>query len=413
MQKKLWTKDFTIITAGSAVSMLGNAISGFGMSLMVLDISKSTLLYAIYMMMYTLPQLIMPILSGAFLDRQSRKKTIYTLDFISSALYIIMAVVLSTGWFSFPIFAAYCFLIGSIQSAYRVAFDSLYPLLVTEGFYQKAYSVESVLWTLSMAMVPVSALLYRTIGLVPILFINAACFFIAAVMETQIESEEEYIDLQKSSLTDGAGKLKQILIDTVEGFRYLKLEKGLMAVAIYFAFTSITEGVSTVITLPYFKNNYANGEFVYMLVWGCSIAARAIGGIIHYKKTIPAKWRYDIALCVYIIINIFEAFYLFTPIPVMMVLFTLVGFGGITSYTIRISATQSYVPDEKKGRFNGAFHTISMLGSVIGELSAGLLSQVMPERTVVMASMLICLVAAVVFIGGNRKSVSKIYNSIN
>ena len=34
---KLWTRDFTIITAGSVISMFGNAMSGFAMSLMVLD----------------------------------------------------------------------------------------------------------------------------------------------------------------------------------------------------------------------------------------------------------------------------------------------------------------------------------------------------------------------------------------
>ena len=73
----LWTRDFTIITLGSVVSMLGNALSGFAMSLMVLDISGSTLLYAVYIVMYTLPQLFVPIISGALLDRFSRKKTIY------------------------------------------------------------------------------------------------------------------------------------------------------------------------------------------------------------------------------------------------------------------------------------------------------------------------------------------------
>ena len=35
--RPLWTRDFTIITLGSVVSMLGNALSGFAMSLMVLD----------------------------------------------------------------------------------------------------------------------------------------------------------------------------------------------------------------------------------------------------------------------------------------------------------------------------------------------------------------------------------------
>ena len=33
----LWTRDFTIITLGSVVSMIGNSLSGFAMSLMVLD----------------------------------------------------------------------------------------------------------------------------------------------------------------------------------------------------------------------------------------------------------------------------------------------------------------------------------------------------------------------------------------
>ena len=63
MTKSLWTRDFTIITIGSVVSMFGNSMAGFAMSLMVLDISESTLLYSIYIAMFTLPQLIMPIVS--------------------------------------------------------------------------------------------------------------------------------------------------------------------------------------------------------------------------------------------------------------------------------------------------------------------------------------------------------------
>ena len=90
----------------------------------------------------------------------------------------------------------------------------------------------------------------------------------------------------------------------------------------------------------------------------------------------------------------------------------LVGAGilGITSYTIRISATQSYVPDEKKGRFNGAFSMLSTVGALIGEFSAGILSERIPERVVLLLAMLLCALAAVVFIGGSRSSVAAIYN---
>jgi MFS family permease len=409
----LWTRDFTIITAGSVVSMFGNAMSGFAMSLMVLDISDSTLLYAVYIAMYTVPQLIVPVLSGALLDRYSRKKTIYTLDFISAGLYVIMAGVLATGWFSFPVFAGYCFLLGSIESAYMVAYESFYPLLISEGNYQKAYSIQSMLETTSAVMVPVSAFLYKGIGIAPLLAANGVCFFIAAVMETQIRAEEEYIETQKDTALKDAGKARQMFADTREGFAYLRSEKGLMAVALFFAVIAVTGGVSNVITLPYFKNTFDNGEYIYMLVWGCGLAGRAIGGGVHYKTVIPAAKRYIVALVLYIINALNEGFYLFFPVPVMMVMCFIIGIGGVTTYTIRISATQSYVPDEKKGRFNGAFNMLFMIGALAGEMIAGLASEAVSERTVLMAAMLAQAVLALVIIGGSKRHVEEIYNREN
>ena len=60
----LWTRDFTIITLGSIVSMLGNAMSGFALSLLVLDYTDSPLLYAIYIATFTAPQIVAPILTA-------------------------------------------------------------------------------------------------------------------------------------------------------------------------------------------------------------------------------------------------------------------------------------------------------------------------------------------------------------
>lgn len=176
----LWTRDFTIITIGSVISMFGNAMSGFALSLLVLDYTGSTLLYGIYIVLFTLPQIIMPVLFGPYLDRFSRKKTIYTLDFISTAVYALAAFLLARGGFSFPFLAAGVFIVGSINSIYMTAFQSFYPLLITKGYYQKAYSISSVLETLSAVMIPVSAYLYNLVGIAPLLAANAFCFFIAA-----------------------------------------------------------------------------------------------------------------------------------------------------------------------------------------------------------------------------------------
>ena len=94
---KLWTKNFTIITLGTAVSLFGNVISGFATGLLVLDFTGSVFLFAIYMILYDLPRIVMPQLIGPILDKFSRRKMIYTLDFMSSAIYGIFGIILLHG----------------------------------------------------------------------------------------------------------------------------------------------------------------------------------------------------------------------------------------------------------------------------------------------------------------------------
>ena len=409
-KQPLWTKDFTIITLGSAVSMVGNAMCGFAMSLLVLDYTASTFLYAVYLSVYTLPQIIVPIFSGAVLDRCSRKKTIYTLDFISAGLYTIAAIILSTGWFNFPILAAFCFLIGTINSVYTVAYQSFYPLLITEGNYSKAYSVSSFLETVSMIMIPVATFVYNLMGASSMFADNAVSFLIAAILETQITAKEDYIELQQTTRMESGTFRTQVLADLKEGLSYLKNEKGLRAITYYFTLVSLGYGASTVISLPYFNDTFPNGEYVYIMVWGMSVIGRGVGSMIHYRFKFPAKHKYNIAILVYIVSAAAEGVYLYLDVPVMMILFFIVGVLGVTSYTIRISATQNYVPDEKKGRFNGAFNMLNTAGSLIGELLAGILTLTFAPRTVLAGFMILNAVCAIVMIGGNKKAVSDVYN---
>ena len=407
--KPLWTRDFTIITVGSVVSMFGNALSGFAMSLMVLDFTESTMLYAIYLAAFTVPQIIMPIFSGAILDRFSRKRTIYTLDFLSSILYLVAAYVIHKGLFHFPLFALYVFIVGSINSIYLVAYQSFYPLLITPGNYSKAYSISSVLETMSALMVPVATFVYNSVGITPLLMINAVTFLIAAIMETQIQAQEEYIEIQKQNIQT-SDTSKQFLTDIKEGFRYLRLDKGLLAIAIYFTFTSLSFGVGHVLLLPYYRSAFNNGEYVFMIVTGMSVIGRGLGGMIHYRFRIPTEKKFMIAFIVYIATSLIEGSYYYFPIIVGMILCFMSGLLSVTSWTIRVSATQSYVPNEMKGRFNGAFNMLNTVGSLMGQLCAGVLSLRLPPRMIVSLFMFITMIAAFVFILGNKKEIAPIYN---
>ena len=404
----LWTRDFTIITLGSVVSMVGNSLSGFAMSLMVLDYTSSSLFYAIYIMVFTLPQLIVPVFSGAILDRFSRKKTIYTLDYISSLLYLAVGLLLFNGWFNYPLFALFVFILGSIQSIYQVAYQSFYPMLITEGNFSKAYSVASMLESVTVFIVPVSTLVYNVFGIGPLMLANALCFFIAATVETRIKTEEKYVTDQKA--TEEKNKIHQMLSDTKKGFEYLWQEKGLFFIALYFLFSSISGGASNVIYLPYMKANFAHGEYYYLLFGGFMMLGRVITSSWHYRNKLPVNKKFLITFIVYTTLSLINGALLYLPLTIMFILGFIQGCMGVTSYTIRISATQSYVPDEKKGRFNGAFNMLSVLGCLIGEGIAGVLSELMDMRLVVVVVEVVVFASAVLIMGGGRKSVAPIYN---
>ena len=404
----LWTRDFTIITLGSVVSMVGNSLSGFAMSLMVLDYTSSSLFYAIYIMVFTLPQLIVPVFSGAILDRFSRKKTIYTLDYISSLLYLAVGLLLFNGWFNYPLFALFVFILGSIQSIYQVAYQSFYPMLISEGNFSKAYSVASMLESVTVFIVPVSTLVYNVFGIGPLMLANALCFFIAATVETRIKTEEKYVTDQKA--TEEKNKIHQMLSDTKKGFEYLWQEKGLFFIALYFLFSSISGGASNVIYLPYMKANFAHGEYYYLLFGGFMMLGRVITSSWHYRNKLPVNKKFLITFIVYTTLSLINGALLYLPLTIMFILGFIQCCMGVTSYTIRISATQSYVPDEKKGRFNGAFNMLSVLGCLIGEGIAGVLSEIMDMRLVVVLVEVVVFASAVLIMGGGRKSVAPIYN---
>ena len=425
MGKNLWTRDFTILTLGSVVSMFGNAVSGFSMGLLVLDYTDSTLLYALFMVCYSLPRVAVPLLAGPYLDRFSRKKVIYSLDFFSAAFYGLMGLLLYRGVFSYPLLICLAVLVGSVDSVYSVAYDSLYPTLISEGNFTKAYSVSSLIYPLATTiMVPVAGICYNTIGLAPLFLFNAGTFLIAALFETRIRADESHLIRRDSERFD----LRRYGADLREGLQYLRSEKGLMAITLYFFVSMLVMGVQSTLVLPFFrshtfevgegfsrllrfvKTDEGLGVGIYTLVMSFATVGRLAGGLIHYRFKYPVNRKFAIAIFVYSAICLLDGAYMYLPVAWMLIFNFLVGVLGVTSYNIRISSTQDYVEDAKRGRFNGAFQMLTMAGSILGQLIAGGLGEVFPPRAVVLAAMVLNLFAVAFIMYPNREHVKKIYN---
>jgi len=408
VKNKLWTRDFTIITFGTVVSMLGNAVAGFAIGLLVLDYTESIFLYALFMVCYSLPRIALPMFAGPLLDRFSRKRMIYSLDFFSFALYLAIYFLLARGFFNYIAYLLLSMLIGSIDSVYSVAYDSFYPLLISEGNFTRAYSISSLIYPLSNAiMVPIAGLCYKTIGLAPLFMFNAATFLIAAIAETQIRAPETHIQQRENERFDR----KRFVTDLREGVGYLRRERGLGTITAYFFITMLSSSLCMTLALPYFKSLTAvDGVMQYTFVMGANTIGRLLGGGVHYFYRYPAHKKFAIALAVYTSLCFIDGAYLFLPFWAMLVFMFTDGMLGVTSYNIRISSTQNYVPDSMRGRFNGLFQMLCILGTIIGQLIAGALGEVLPIRGIVVGAMALNLLGVLFVMAPNREHVKKIYN---
>lgn len=413
-QNKLWTYDFTVITIGSFISMVGSTLASFSISLVVLDYTGSTFLYMIFHVCYQLPMVVMPLLAGPYLDRMSRKKMIYTLDYASAGIFALMYLLLQSGWMNYALLLGGSVALGAINGVYTVAYDSFYPNLISPGNAQRAYSVSSMLWPIAAMTTPVAAAIYDLLGSAgPVFAANAVCFFAAACFERRIRHQETHMDHAPPS--DGLGTLRRFRRDFREGMAYIRGERGLLMIALYFSVISFCGGADS-LRLPYFRDNAAlyaawpvAAVTLYAIVSNFDVVGRLAGGAIQYRVRIPAGRKFAIALAVYAATNLLGAGMLYLPIPLMAGACFVNGILGVTSYTIRTAATQAYVPDKVRARFNGTFQMLNSLGGIAGGLAAGALAEFFPGREIILAEFLLALGAVYVFIYRGREDVKRIH----
>lgn len=198
--------------------------------------------------------------------------------------------------------------------------------------------------------------------------------------------------------------------DFKEGLAYLKAEKGLMVITIYFFLTMFASGASSTVIMPYFKATPSLGIQLYSYVMAFGVFGRLIGGLVQYKFRYPVHKKFHIAMFVYVAISVLEGVYLYFPVVMMMVLCFIGGVLSVTSYNIRISSTQNYVPDANRGRFNGIFLMFCTLGMIAGQLLSGFIAEWVSGRLVQLIFMSLNLIGTFLIMFRGRKHVKLIYN---
>lgn len=405
---RLWTKNFTILTLGSFISALGNSAAGIAFGILIFKETGSPFTLAIYTVLNIIPRVLVGFLAGPFVDRHSRRKMIFTLDFISTFFFLMVSLILFTGFFNVIVFTAIAMLFGIMDTIYQLAFMSLFPEVIEKGEHMRAYSLSSLIWPVSAAvMAPVAAFMIEnfTFGVAILMGFNALTFLIAAMLETKIDCFEVLNTKETSGL--------KFIHDLKEGFHYYKSEKGILGIGILFAAFSFVYATQDLLRMPYFVSSsvFTLQDFSFLIT--ASSLGRIIGGLIHYAFHYPPHKRYQIAVTVYITVEILGATMLYMPYIMMLVISFSVGLLSVTSYNIRMSATQVYIPNHMRGRVNASQNLLWNIGAILGALIMGAIAEysTFDYRFIMLSAAIISLTAIFLIPIRMKEEFKKIYNA--
>lgn len=310
-------KNFIIIVIGQIISLFGNAIQRFSMSLYLLEFTGSTATFANILAISTIPYILFAPIAGMLSDNVNRKKIMVYLDLFCSILIGGYAFVVFSGNDHKLIVAAVMFMLSICYTLYGPAVTASIPQVVDEEKLTSANGIISQVGSVVNFLGPILAgILYGIVGLKLIVIINAISFFASAVMEMFLDipdviktvDEEEAFNvssLDKKDLnlvTDisdmeiaptveitrnkpknkvlSVGFIKDSFIDMHKTFKYLsKKKKVVLGIIASYALCNIFLVPVLTILAPYFINIFLGlPSQIYGIVEGIFVLGMIIGG---------------------------------------------------------------------------------------------------------------------------------------
>ena len=401
---KLWTRNFRLVFIASALGTIGSIAGSFALAFLVYDETGSTLASALIMAIQLIPQLLLPVIIAPFMDRLPRKTFLVAGDIANTFLLLGMGLWLLYFDFSYVGYLSVSLLLACISSVDELAFTSIYPELIPEGFEQKGYAVSSMLYpVLKVVMTPLAAVLLDTVGVAWILVAQSALSFTAAITES-------FICLDETNRHDRTPySLKAWALDIHEAVRYLKKERGLCGIYEYMAVTNgVASGFSPIL-VAFFRTFPGLTATMYSAFSVVEFAGRTIGSALQYRIEIPNKKKFGFVFFVYQVYEAMDMCLLWLPYPLMLINRGICGFLGSNSAIMRSAAVQRYIPERLRSRVNAFEGVLITAGASAFSLLMGLLGEMLDYRLCVTIGGSIAMIASWILIWGRRKDVQRIY----
>lgn len=362
-------RSFIIIWIGNAISELGGAFGTFCNSVLVYQLTGSTMALGSMWLLYFIPSLILQLFIGPVIDSYSRKKMMIYSQCSRGFIFLLPLIIYITGNLqSWHIYIVQL-MIGLITPIFTPANQSIIPTIVLKPHLSKANAyIDGTVRLMTFIAPLVAGIFVESFGIILTLSFIILLLLTSGMMLFFIEESYSPNHVRQSWMNQ-----------FTEGISYYFKQRVITWLGFFLAFVQFGVGVTMVITLPYITKELSGsfaqyGYFLAGFPLGYVIGSLLVGKITNKSRRLIMLGALSIGGFTYILLGITTSLYL---------AFLIEGIAGVALAIFNIhniTICQQYVPNELLGKVTSVRLFIIRASMPVGVLIGGFLGEIWGVR---------------------------------
>lgn len=240
-------RTFFVIWFGQLVSTIGSGLTGFALGVWVYQQTGSTTLFALNMLAYTLPNLLVAPFAGALVDRWDRRKVMMLSDTGAGLSTLTLLILLLSGRLAIW----HIYLITAWNAAFSTfqwpAYSAATTLLVPKSQLGRAGGMVQIGEAISQLISPaVAGAMYMRSGLQSIALVDVATFVFAVLTLLAVRFPKPIIT------QEGLAGRGSLIREALYGWKYIRARSGLLGLLVIFALSNFLASLVNPLITPMF-----------------------------------------------------------------------------------------------------------------------------------------------------------------
>ena len=284
MTEKLFSKNFTLLILGQLTSLFGNFILKLALSMYILEATGSAAIFAGILSVATIPAILLSPLGGILADRANRRNIMVALDALAGISVSCAAIFLSEGD-ALAVIATLLVILSVLGAFETPTVQACIPTMLQGDNIMKGNALVNQVASLSYLTAPMlGGILYSILGLVPVMYASAVCFFITALFEC-------FIKLHYPRTQNKGSVLSIVRQDFLSGMQYIAKEQAHIGkMLLLTAFSRFFVMGIAIVGLPFLVRTVLGFPAKY---YGASESALAVATILGSiaAGALAGKWK--------------------------------------------------------------------------------------------------------------------------